>query len=95
MMGINFLPNYYVDVTKYMNDKINSIASHVTQKPERFINLAKLMNSYRSAQCNLPKGSYVEAYFFEPSFPFSDIRKILPESPKILPFHVENINGFL
>ena len=95
MMGINFIPNYYIDITKYMNDKIASISFHKTQKPERFINLAKLMNSYRSAQCNAPKGSYAEAYFFEPSFPFSDIRKILPESPKILPFHIENINGFL
>ena len=68
MMGINFLPNYYVDVTKFMNDKINSISCHKTQKPERFINLAKLMNSYRSAQCNAPVGRYAEAYFFEPSF---------------------------
>ena len=95
MMGINFLPNYYVDITMYMNDKINSISFHKTQKPERFINLVKLMNEYRSAQCNAPKGSYAEAYFFEPSFPFSDIRNILPKSPKILPFHIENINGFL
>ena len=95
MMGINFLPNYYVDVTQFMNDKINSISCHKTQKPERFINLAKLMNSYRSAQCNAPKGRYAEAFFFEPSFPFSDIRKIIPESPKIFPFNIENINGFL
>ena len=95
MMGINFLPNYYVDITKYMNDKINSISFHKTQKPERFINLAKLMNEYRSAQCNAPKGSYAEAYFFEPSFPFTDIRKILPESPKILTFNIKNQNGFL
>ena len=52
------------------------------------------MNEYRSAQCNSPKGSYAEAYFFEPSFPFADIRKILPDSPKIFPFHIKNINGF-
>ena len=95
MMGINFHPNYYVDITNYMNEKINSISFHKTQKPERFINLAKLMNEYRSAQCNAPKGRYAEAYFFEPSFPYSDIRKILPKSPEILPFHIENINGFL
>ena len=95
MMGINFLPNYYVDVTKFMNDKINSIFCHKTQKPERFINLVKLMNSFRSAQCNAPIGRYAEAYFFEPSFPFTDIRKILPDSPKILPFNIKNHNGFL
>ena len=59
------------------------------------INLVKLMNEYRSAQCNAPKGNYAEAFFFEPSFPFSDVRNILPKSPEILPFHIENINGFL
>ena len=53
------------------------------------------MNAYRSAQCNASKGRYAEAFYFEPSFPFSDIRKILPESPEILPFHIKNINGFL
>ena len=95
MMGINFHPNYYVDITKYMNEKINSISAHKTQKPERFINLAKLMNAYRSAQCNASKGRYAEAFCFEPTFPFSDIRKILPESPEILPFHIKNINGFI
>lgn len=95
MMGINFFPNYYVDISQYMNDKINSISFHKTQKPERFINLVKLMNAYRSAQCNAPKGRYAEAYFFEPSFPFSDIRKFLPESPSILPFHIKSQKGFL
>ena len=63
MMGINFHPTYYIDISKYMIEKIKSISSHVTQKPERFVNLAKLMNAYRSAQCNAPKGSYAEAYF--------------------------------
>ena len=95
MMGINFHPTYYIDISKYMIEKIKSISSHVTQKPERFVNLAKLMNAYRSAQCNAPKGSYAEAYFFESSFPFSDIRSYLPKSPEVRPFHIKNINGFL
>ena len=95
MMGVGFNPTYYIDISKYMTDKIKSISFHKTQKPERFVNLAKLMNAYRSAQCNSPRGSYAEAYLFEPTFPFSDIRKILPESPNILPFHIDHINGFL
>ena len=44
------------------------------------------MNSYRAAQCNAPKGKYAEAYSFEPSFPFSDIRDILPSPLKIKTF---------
>ena len=53
------------------------------------------MNSYRAAQCNAPKGKYAEAYSFEPSFPFTDIRHVLPSSLKLRPFHIENHNGFL
>jgi hypothetical protein len=53
------------------------------------------MNSYRAAQCNAPKGNYAEAYNFKPSFPFSDIREILPSPLKLRPFHIENQHGFL
>ena len=94
-MGINFNPNYYVDITKYMENKINAIICHKTQKPDRFIQLAKLMNSYRSAQCNSPKGTYAESYSFERSFPFTDLRSLLPASPKLRKFDITKNNGFL
>tara|TARA_Y100000022_G_C13135783_1_gene322600 strand:- start:54 stop:743 length:690 start_codon:yes stop_codon:yes gene_type:complete len=95
MMGINFNPTYYIDISKFMTDKIKSIYCHKSQNPERFVKLIRLMNSYRAAQCNAPEGEYAEAYFFESSFPFSDIRSMLPKSFKIRPFHIQNINGFL
>ena len=95
LMGINFQPNYYVDVTDYFEMKKEGILKHRSQDPERFVDLFKLMNSYRAGQCNSPKGSYVEAYSFTPSFPFSDIRNILPPPPKLRPFHIENQHGFL
>jgi LmbE family N-acetylglucosaminyl deacetylase len=95
LMGINFQPNYYVDITNFFEAKKKSILRHKSQKPKRFLDLSILMNSYRSAQCNLPKGSYVEAYCFTSSFPFFDIGNILPPSPKLRPFHIENQNGFL
>ncbi len=95
MMCINFKPKYYIDITNYFSAKINSIMCHKSQNPKRFSNLITLMNSFRAAQCNAPAGSYAEAYSFERSFPFSDIRNLLPESFKIRPFHIDNINGFL
>ena len=95
MMGINFNPTYYIDISRFMTDKIKSIYCHKSQNPERFVKLIRLMNSYRAAQCNAPEGEYAEAYFFESSFPFSDIRSMLPKSFKIRPFHIQNINGFL
>ncbi len=95
LMGINFNPNYYVDITNYHESKKEAVLKHKTQKPHRFVDLFELMNSYRAAQCNAPKGNYAEAYSFIPSFPFSDIREILPAPLKLRPFHIENLNGFL
>ena len=95
MMGLNFTPNYYVDISSFFSLKKKAILEHKSQKPERFTKLAKMMNSYRSAQCNLPLGNYVEAYKFEKSFPFLDITNILPPSPNFIPFHAEKQNGFL
>ena len=95
LMGINFNPNFYVDITEHFLLKKEAILKHETQKPQRFINLAKLMNSYRAAQCNAAEGKYAEAYFFEPSFPFADIRHILPSPLKLRPFHIDTQHGFL
>ena len=95
LMGINFNPTYYVDITNYHESKKEAVLKHKTQEPNRFVDLFELMNSYRAAQCNAPKGNYAEAYSFVPSFPFSDIREILPAPLKLRPFHIENQHGFL
>ena len=95
LMGINFQPNFYVDISDIFSKKIEAILRHHSQEPQRFADLAILMNSYRAAQCNLPKGFYAEAYSFTPSFPFSDIRGILPPSPKLRPFYIAKHHGFL
>ena len=95
LMGINFNPSFYIDITEHFLLKKEAILKHKTQKPQRFTDLAKLMNSYRAAQCNAPKGTYAEAYNFIPSFPFTDIREILPSALKLRPFHIENQYGFL
>ena len=95
MMGINFNPTYYVDITEYFKIKLKSIMCHSSQNPSRFKDLAKLMNSYRAAQCNAPIGYFAEAYRFEKSFPFSDIRSLIPKGLDIKPFHIENKHGFL
>jgi len=95
LMGINFQPNYYVDISDNFILKKNAILKHQSQNPDRFVDLSTLMNTYRAAQCNSPKGTFAEAYSFIPSFPFSDIRDILPRSPKLKTFYIENQDGFL
>ncbi len=95
MMGVNFSPLYYVDITSFIKEKRRSILYHKSQKPKRFVNLVNLMNSYRAAQCNAPEGSFAEAYSFKRSFPFSDISKILPKTISLRPFHSNEKVGFL
>ena len=95
LMGVNFKPNYYIDITNYFEAKKEAILKHKSQNPKRFVNLSQLMNSYRSAQCNAPIGTYAEAYNFVSSFPFLDIRNLLPPSPKLRPFHIEDQHGLL
>ena len=54
-----------------------------------------MMNGFRSAQCNSPAGTFAECYYFKRSFPFSDISNLLPKSPKLRPFDIEDQVGFL
>ena len=95
LMGINFNPDYYFDITEYFDLKKKAIMKHRSQNPKRFVDLSELMNSYRAAQCNAPKGMYAEAYNFKPSFPFSDIRDILPKAIQLRPFDIKSHHGFL
>ncbi len=95
MMGINFLPSYYVDISEVFQMKKKAILCHKSQSPKRFINLVEMMNGYRAAQCNSPKGTFAECYYFSRSFPFADISNLLPSSPKLRPFYIKNQIGFL
>ncbi len=95
MMGLNFSPTYYVDISKVFEMKKKAILCHESQEPKRFINLVQMMNGYRAAQCNSPIGTFAECYYFKKSFPFTDISNLLPEPPKIKPFNIQNQVGFL
>ncbi len=95
MMGVNFEPLYYVDISKFFKNKIKSIMKHKSQNPKQLVELIKLMNLYRSAQCNSSNEVYVEAYSFEKSFPFADIRNLIPPSPKINLYNYKNKSSFL
>ena len=36
-MGINFLPNYYVDITDEFENKIEAIMKHKSQNPQNML----------------------------------------------------------
>lgn len=87
LMGVNFKPDYYVDITPFFIKKETAILKHKSQNPERFLEATKLLNRFRSAQCNSPENNYAEAYRLENKFPFVEIRNLIPSAPPIRPFY--------
>ena len=94
LMGVKFKPDYYVDITPFFQLKSDAILAHKSQNPIKFLEATKILNRFRSAQCNQPEGHYAEAYRYEKRFPFSDIRHMLPLSPIYKPYY-QNIEGAL
>ena len=95
LMGINFIPEYYVDVTNFFESKRKAILCHKSQSPDKFLEASEIMNRYRAAQCNLPKNSFVEAFRANNSFPFADLRNLLPPAPILRPFYKNNKNSLI
>ena len=87
LMGINFNPNIYIDITSYFKDKSIAILKHKSQKPEKFLKAIEINNKFRAAQCNAGGESYAEVFRFEPSFPFVDLRSLLPPTMPIRPYY--------
>ena len=95
LMGVNFIPEYYIDITQFFEAKMLAILEHKSQNPKKFFQAIEILNGFRSAQCNSPIGNYAEAYRFDKSFPFSDIRTILPPSPKYKPYYQNNSDSLI
>ncbi len=95
LMGVGFVPDYYVDITSWKADKRAAILAHTSQMPEKFADGAALLNRFRAAQCNAPDGNYAEAYRSAARFPFADIRAIIPPPPPYRPYYVPGSEGFL
>ena len=95
LMGVNFLPEIYVDVSDVFKSKLDAIAKHKSQRPNNFISAITILNRFRSAQCNGPEKTYAEGYKVSKTFPFSDIRNFLPKPPKYRPYYSQNSDGLI
>ena len=95
LMGVSFIPDYYIDITPYMKEKVTAISRHHSQNPKKFVEATRLLNRFRSAQCNLPKNHYAEAYRVEKKFPFVDIRSLIPNSISINHYYKSSNQSFI
>jgi len=85
MNGTGFVPTHWVDTTAYHAAKGAAIRCHASQEPERFVAAADRLAAFRAGEGNGPPGARVEAFRFEPRFPFADIRALLPPPPPLRP----------
>ncbi|WP_027052671.1 PIG-L deacetylase family protein [Mesorhizobium erdmanii] len=85
MGGTGFSPTHYVDISAYRDIKTQAIRAHRSQRPEQYVDRARTQNEFRAGQCNAVPGSLAEAFRFEPTFPFADIRGLLPPAPPVRP----------
>ena len=82
MMGNDFLPNYYVDITPFQDQKEQAILCHTSQGPEHFVEMSRVQGRFRSAQCGQLEG-FAEAFRHDPIHPFADIRSLIPPAPPL------------
>ncbi|WP_214477268.1 PIG-L deacetylase family protein [Mesorhizobium sp. dw_380] len=85
MGGTGFSPTHYVDISAHRDIKTQAIRAHRSQRPEQYVDRARIQNEFRAGQCNGLPGSLAEAFRFEPTFPFADIRALLPPPPPLRP----------
>jgi N-acetylglucosamine malate deacetylase 1 len=85
MAGVGLAPTHYVDTTAHIDLKSRAILAHASQEPERFVARSRQLAAFRAGQANAAEGSFAEAFRFEPSFPFVDIRDLLPPAPAVRP----------
>jgi LmbE family N-acetylglucosaminyl deacetylase len=77
MLGLDFTPSTYVDVSDYMEKKKRAIALHASQPVVRFTEIVEVWNRFRGLQSGKPSCQYAEAFRFEPRFPFGSIDHLI------------------
>lgn len=77
MLGINCQPDYYIDITKHFERKLQALKLHASQPIERFMERLEVWNRFRGLQSNLPGCKYAEGFSFEKRYPFGEIRGLL------------------
>ena len=95
LMGVNFVPEIYTDITEHFEEKKRAIMCHKSQNPKKFKDAVTLLNRFRSAQCNAPDKTYAECYRSFSRFPYPDISSLIPNKMEIKPYYKNHKYSFL
>ncbi len=82
LAGINFQPEEYVDITKYIDKKLKALDKHESQikwmsdhDEINFLDFAKTVSKFRGLQCNV---AYAEAFRSCHTWPRGTTKRLLP-----------------
>ncbi len=82
LAGINFNPEQYVDITKYIEIKLKALNEHESQIKWMldhdhidFLDFAKTVSKFRGLQCNV---KYAEAFRSCKTWPRGTVKRLLP-----------------
>lgn len=73
-------PDFYCDVTDYMNDKIELIRKHVSQvKLCDYVRICEIVNHFRGLQYFGTPDKYCEAYCLSSEYHYGQVKKYIEE----------------
>jgi N-acetylglucosamine malate deacetylase 1 len=78
-MGINFNPQFYVNIDNEYETKMKMVKLHKSQNLRVLNDMVNIQNGFRGAQCGYKKVKYAEAYKFSSKSQCLNGYKFLPE----------------
>lgn len=60
--GVDFIPDFYVDITSQIDKKITMLSEHVSQVNVENFEMLRILNRMRGIQCNQKTVMYAEAF---------------------------------
>ena len=83
--GVDFIPDFYVDITKYFETKIAMLCKHESQVKGDPREMLEIVNRFRGMQCMKPEIKYAEAYKLYKRVDWVKAYELLPEDVFSLP----------
>ncbi|MCW5550356.1 MAG: PIG-L family deacetylase [Opitutaceae bacterium] len=75
--GINFAPEFYVNISDHFERKAKALREHKSQEPEKIFARMELQNRFRALQC-MGEVEYAEAFRLFPRADFANAYQLLP-----------------
>lgn len=80
LAGVQFEPQYYVDITNHQRLKHQAILAHQSQQSTEIAEMTELLNRFRGMQCGWRRTHYAEAFRSKPRYAHVNYLNILPST---------------